>query len=309
MTKKDDFAFSIGYISGLENILISKHNLNKLKQSETVDEFFSKLKILKYKNINFENYEIFETQINKNFEKTIMELKEICPKTEEFEYVFCKNNFLNFKICLKSKFSNIDLDNIIATPCSISPNEIESCLKKSSFEEINIIYRNSFKKIFEEFTKTKNKKQAEILVDKEMYAVLFEISKKNIFLKQLTQLEITLKNIAFSLRFLKNYDNIKNLEQYILENGNYKEEILSFANGGFDELCKIFEKFNVKDSNLKLKQNFNNLEKICEKILEDFKEYATKNAFSFVNIYMFIEKLKKENKILKETLLKIQFKS
>ena len=59
---------------------------------------------------------------------------------------------------------------------------------------------------------------------------------------------------------------------------------------------------------LELKQNFNNLEKICEKILEDFKEYATKNAFSFVNIYMFIEKLKKENKILKETLLKIQFK-
>ena len=309
MTKKINFAFSIGYIAGLENKLISKYNLNKLKKCETVEEFFSKLKTLKYKEINFKDYETFEAKINENFEKTIEELRKICPEKEEFEYVFCKNNFLNFKIFLKHKFSNISLNNLTAKPFSINPKKIEICLKNNSFEEINETYRKSFKKILEKFKKTENKKQAEILIDKEMYNVLLKISKNNIFLKNLTQLEITLKNINFAIRFLKNKNNIKCLEEYLLENKNNKEEILNFAKKGLDELCKIFEKFNVKDSNLKLKQNFNCLEEICENILEDFKEHHTEYFFSFNNILIFIEKLKKENKILKETLLQIQFKN
>lgn len=309
MTQNINFAFSIGYIAGLENKLISKYNLNKLKKCETVEEFFSKLKTLKYKEINFKDYETFEVKINENFEKTIEELKEICPEKEEFEYIFCKNNFLKFKIFLKHKFSNIALNNLTAKPFSINPDEIEICLKNNSFESINKIYRKSFEKILEEFKKTENKKQAEILIDKEMYNVLLKISEKNIFLKKLTQLEITLKNINFAIRFLKNQNNIKCLGEYLLENENNKEEILNFAKKGFDELCKIFGKFKVKDTNLKLKQNFNSLEEICENILKEFKKRQTEYFFSFNNILIFIEKLKKENEILKETLLKIQFKN
>ena len=181
MTKNINFAFSIGYIAGLENKLISKYNINKLKKCETVEEFFSKLKTLKYKEINFKDYETFEAKINENLEKTIEELREICPEKEEFEYVFCKNNFLNLKIFLKDKFSNVTLNNLTAKPFSINPKEIEICLKNNSFETMNKIYRKSFEKILEEFKKAENKKQAEILIDKEMYNVLLKISGKTIF--------------------------------------------------------------------------------------------------------------------------------
>ena len=96
----------MGYIYGLSAKLLTKQKLEKLKNSKTIEEFLSLLKKEKYPVKGTIKYEEFESIIEKNFWDILKELQNFCNYAEEFEYIFCKSNFLNFKICLNQHFCN-----------------------------------------------------------------------------------------------------------------------------------------------------------------------------------------------------------
>lgn len=303
MIKKTDFSFAMGYISYLSSKLLKNKELEKLKNSKTFEEFFINLKNEGYSIKNCETEEKFEEELDKKYIKTIKELKEICPKTKYFEYIFCKNNFLNFKIYLKAKFSNKNIENKNNLLTTISKEKIKNCIENKNFEDIKSPFKEAFEESFNIIAKIEDKQQVDILIDKKMYECLLIFAEKNEFLTKRTKLEITIKNINFCIRFIENKFNIKDLNLYLLDNGLIeKEKYFNFQNKDKEKIYSLFKEITT----LK-KLNMFSLEEIEEKILNDFDEKYIFDVFCFTPIFIYIKNLEKEIKILKKILLKINF--
>lgn len=312
MKKNYNFSFAVSYVAGLEKNLLKKNELKNLKLKKTKQEVLSYISNFGYKIKNFENQEEIENTLNEKLILTLNEIKKICPKTQDFNNVLFKNDFLNFKLCLNSilfkkeeNFSNV-------VPFSVNPKKIALALKKESFEEINSPFKEIFFKIFEFAKEVKDFKKTEILTDKNMYSLLLKNAENNSFFKKRLKLEIDLKNLNFAVRFLKYSDNFKFLEFCLMEEGTIlKKEIIDSLKNKFNGPFNLLKKLSYFPINLTLKEDLNHnlkmFEKTSEKILQQFDENQNFSYFSFIPIFLYINKLKKEIKSLKEIILKINF--
>ena len=295
--------YAIGFISFLESKLISNLNLEKLKEIKTTEEFSNFLKKIKYEINSFKDYEDFEEKLSLKLNKTLMEIFKISPKTDEFYYTFCRNDFINFKISLKLKFFKIEKKDF-AMPSIIKSEKIYEHLNESCLEENCFPFEKSIKKIKAIALKNTNIKILDISIDKEMYEFLLFLAKNNSFLKERTKLEITLKNICFCSRFLNYGNNFKELEGCLIGNGLIeKEKILNSAKEGFEGILKILKEFKIKTN-----ANSENLEEIEEEILNNFDENSNFDCLSYVPIFLYIKNLKKEITTLKQKLLNLTYK-
>ncbi len=295
--------YAIGFISFLESKLISSLNLEKLKEIKTIEEFSNFLKKIKYEINSFENYEDFEEKLNLKLNETLMEIFKISPKTDEFYYTFCRNDFINFKISLKLKFFKIEKKDFVA-PSIIKPEKVYEHLNESCLEENYFPFEKPIKKIKAIALKNNNIKILDVSIDKEMYEFLLFLAKNNNFLKERTKLEITLKNICFCSRFLNYGNNFKELENCLIENGLIeKEKILNSAKKGFEGILKILKEFKIKTN-----ANSENLEEITEEILNNFDENSNFDCLGYVPIFLYIKNLKKEITTLKQKLLNLTYK-
>lgn len=313
MKKNYNFSFAVSYVAGLEKNLLKENELQNLKLKKTKQEFLSSILNFGYNLKEFKNYEEIENQLNEKLEKRLKEIEKIFPKTEDFNNILFRNDFLNFKLCLNSIVFKKELNILKVTPFSIEPKKIELALKNESFEEINSQFKETFQKIFEFSKNNKDIKKTEILTDKQMYTFLLNNAKNNSFFKNRLKLEIDLKNLNFAARFLKYSDNFKFLEFCLIENGTIsKQEIINSLKNKFNGPFNLLKKLSFKPINLTLKedlnQNLETFEQISQNILKDFDKIQSFSYFSFVPIFLYITKLQKEIKSLKEIILKINFK-
>lgn len=300
----------MGYVSGLSAKLLTKPKLEKIKNSKTAEEFLNLLKKEGYEIKNSSQYKEFEDMLEQNFHNTIKELKSFCDDAEEFEYIFCKNNFLNFKICLNNKFSNKETQNFNIPLSDIGQEKIEECIKNKDFSSLKKPFNLAFENCFNIFLELQNKKQIDIKIDQEMYKTLLKFAKNNKFLEKRTKLEITLKNINFLIRSLNQNKNIteEELNLCLIENGvlDIKNQI-NLKTKNIKDILLLYEKLNI--TNLNLNEETIYAEEMEEKILKEFDESYIFENFNFTPIFNFIISLKKEIEILKETMLKLNVKS
>ena len=310
MKKSVDYSFLMGYVSGLSAKLLTKQKLEKIKNSKTIEEFLNLLKKEGFKIKNETKYKEFENLLEKSFYKTIKELKSFCDDSKEFEYIFCKSNFLNFKICLNEEFSNKETKSFNVFLSDIDQEEIKECIKNKDFSSLKKPFNKAFKNCFNIFLELQNKKQIDIKIDQEMYQTLLKFARNNKFLEKRTKLEITLKNINFLIRGLNLNKNIteKELNLCLIENGilDVKNQI-NLKTKNVKDILLLYEKLNI--TNLNLNEEIVNIEKLEEKILKEFDETYIFESFSFTPIFNFIVSLKKEMEILKETMLKLNLKN
>ena len=308
MKKSVDYSFVLGYVSGLSAKLLTKQKLEKIKNSKTVDEFFNFLKKEKFTIKNGTKYKEFKNMLEKDFCETIKELKSFCNDAEEFEYVFCKSNFLNFKICLNEKFSNKETKSSNVFLSDINQEEIKECIKNKDFSSIKKPFDMAFKNCFNIFLELQNKKQIDVKIDQEMYRTLLKLAKNNEFLTKRTKLEISLKNINFLIRSLNLNRDIteKELNLCLIENGvlDIKNQI-NLKTKNIKEILKLYEKLNIYGLDLSQNEIIEKIETIEEKILKEFDTSYVFENFNFTPIFNFIISLKKEIEILKETMLKL----
>lgn len=311
MKKNSDFAFIIGYIYSLESELLTYSQIEKIKKSETIEDFKDKLKKERYKIKDFENIEQFNTLIDRKLEKTIEEIKEICPKTKSFEYIFCREYFKTFKIALKQ---NKTKNKIKSLNCFLKEQEIENIInfiETKNLDLIKPIYRRPFEECLNIFIEQENIKQAEILIDLKMYQILLEISKQDEFLNKRTKLEISLKNISYIIRtlYFEKELNIKELETFLMEDGLIsKEKIIKNSQKDLKEILKLYTDLNINSNSFSIAENFNLTDEIEKKILDEFDKNYIFETFCFTPIFLYINSLKKETENLKEIILNIVFK-
>ncbi len=302
----------MGYVSGLSAKLLTKPKLEKIKNSKTTEEFLNLLKKEGYEIKNSSQYKKFEDILEQNFQKTIKELKSFCSDAEEFKYIFCKNNFLNFKIFLNNNFSNKETQNFNIPLSDISQEKIKECIKNKDFSSLKKPFNVAFENCFNIFLELQNKKQIDIKIDQEMYKTLLEFAKNNKFLEKRTKLEITLKNINFLIRSLNLNKNIteEELNLCLIENGilDIKNQI-NLKTKNVKDVLLLYEKLNITNLNLNLNEETIDIEEIEEKILKEFDESYIFENFNFTPIFNFILSLKKEIEILKETMLKLNIKN
>lgn len=304
MKNNNKLNFAIGYISFLESKLISNSNLEKLKEIKTIKEFSDFLKKIKYEISAFSCYEDFKNKLNLKLNKTLTEIFEISPKTNEFYYTFCENDFINLKILLKLDLFNGEDINLIAKPSILNPEKIYEFLKTDYSKEAVYPFEKTFKEIKKFALKNTNIKVLDVLIDKKTYEFLLSLTKNNTFLNERTKLKISLKNICFCNRFLSYSNNLKELKNCLIGNGLIeKEKILNSAEKGFEGILKILKEFKIKS-----KINSENLEEKCEEILNDFDENFYFDCLSYVQIFLYIKNLKKEIVFLKQKLLNLTYK-
>ena len=313
MKKNYNFSFAVSYVAGLEKNLLKEANLKSLKLKKTKEEFLSSILSFGYKLKEFKNYEEFENILNEKLKLTLEEIEKICPKTKDFNNILFRNDFLNFKICLNSVVFKNSKNILNVAPFSVNPKKIELALKNESFEEINSPLKEVFKQIFEFSKNNKDIKKTEILTDKKMYALLLNNAKKSSFFKNRLKLEIDLKNLNFAAKFLKYSDNFKFLEFCLIEDGTIStQQIVNSLKNKLSGLFNLLKNLSFNPFNLTLKEDLNHnlemFEQISENILKDFDKIQNFSYFSFIPIFLYITKLKKEIKSLKEIMLKINFK-
>ncbi len=306
MKENVNFAFTIGYLAGLKEKLLSSSNIEKLRNCNNLLEFKNMLKSLNYVVSEFTNFNDFEIKLYNYFNETVENLKDACPKGTDFSYIFCKNDFLNFKSLTKCKFLNISYIPSVITPCNIAPEDIKKCVESGNFEIINSPFKEAFTECFNIFNITESKRAAEIFIDKKMYEVMLKIANKNCFLLERTKLEIDLKNINFCIRYTKYTEDIKNLNLFMLEGGHIsKPELIEIIRKDKKEIYSIFKKiYNINNENIDENFSLNNVVNILQKFDESYIYYN----FSYIPIFIYINYLQHQIKIIKEIAVCIIFK-
>ena len=308
MRENINFAFVIGYLAGLKEKLLNSSNIEKLRSCSSLYEFKNMLKSFNYEVSEFDNFNDFDIELYNYFNETVESLKGICPKDTDFFFFFCKNDFLNFKSLIKHKFLNSSFTPSLINPYSISPKDIKKCIECDNFEIINSPFKEAFAECFKIFNTTESKKAAEIFIDKKMYEVMLQIANKNCFLLERTKLEIDLKNINYCIRYAKYNEDIKNLNLFMLEGGQIgKPELIEAIRKSEKEIYNIFKNvYYINNKNID--ENFFLNNSAFEDILQKFDESYIYYNFSFIPVFIYINSLQRQIKLIKEIAVYIIFK-
>ncbi len=304
MKENVNFAFAIGYVASLSAKLLNELEIAKIKKCETKNEFFNILK--KNNSLYSENFKQFEKEIDDEFDETILNIKKVCPKTKYFEYYFSKNDFLNFKIAVKSMDESALLTFKYKKLANIPPEKLIDCVKTKNFENIPSPFKETFKECLEMALTIKSQKNIDIFLDCKMYELILKLAETEIFLKKRTQAEITLKNLNFCLRSLKNENN--DISAKLIKNGLIEIEKLTYMlKKGKDYFLSILKEIKLESFKENFKEDLTLTDELIQQMLATYDETTNIKYFSYMPIHIYIHCLKRQNIFLKKKLINLTF--
>jgi V/A-type H+-transporting ATPase subunit C len=226
------YAYAVGRTRALETKLLDKDTWGRVLE---VKEAESSLAILKERGYLQESERLkdihdFEESLNRELPKLYDLLKEISPEPELIELFQIKYDFHNLKVFLKTSLPT-DRKGEGGLPLIplglIEPEIVERAIKEEDYRDLPLEYQEAMEKTKERFRETKDPQEIDLVLDRELYSLLWEKAaiSKNKFLEEFFQIQIDLFNLNIWARMRRLKKDKEFLAKVLLGKGNLEKNL------------------------------------------------------------------------------------
>jgi len=290
LPENSNFAYAIGRIRAIEKRLLDKGKFDRMIDSKSPEEA---LKVIAEAGYNESsafsgNISDYESMLKEEEKRLYALLKEISSNSEVFDIFLLKNDYHNIKVMLKSEFLGIETDNGLLNAGTIPISNMKMVIIDRNFIKLPIYMKESIEEALDNFSKTKDPRQIDLILDSAYYAHIVELSSKSgyIYLKKLVEVMIDMTNIKTYLR-IRNLNMTLDLLKKSLIPGGTMEDSVFFSNFGksLDELLEKTKKtkyYNILSEGIESHAkhgSFSKLEKLADDYIINIVKKTKYNTF------------------------------
>jgi len=274
-TTREDFAYTIGVIRTLETLLANGNEIERMTLAKNANDAFDIFNETDYADntADIKSPAEFQTVITEGLKDVQELLTKLSPDKRILNVILLTFDFHNIKTLIKGKLGGKkyeEIEHLMIELGMISPVE----LKKMIFDEektqfnINEEDENDIKvainKAFKIFEKNENPQEIDLLLDKEMMALIHKTieSEESDFLHKYFEKYVDLLNIKLFFRMKVRERALKNLKAGLINNGSVTTD-------------KFISLYSESLENFTEKMNTTGYGKIVEEGLRGYKEEGT----------------------------------
>jgi V/A-type H+-transporting ATPase subunit C len=313
LSKDSSFAYAIGRIRAIEKRLLDKGKFDRMIESKTPEEAIKVVAEAGYaESSSFSgNIVDYEIVLKEEERKLFSLLKEISSQSEVFDIFMLKNDYHNIKVILKSEFLEIEVDDSLLNTGIIPVSQLRVIITDRDFDKLSQFLKdssehmkNSIEEVIDTFSRTKDPRQIDLILDRYYFNHILELSEKNGFsyVEDLVKIIIDTTNIKTYLRVRNLNMTLELLEKSLIPGGtisntvfleNYEKSPETLLQA--TKHTKYYNLFSECINSYILKGSFARLEKLLDDYVINF---VKKSKFKTLGIEPLIGYLVgKENEI------------
>lgn len=276
--RETDYATAVARVRANENYLLSTSDIDRLIAAKESAEAVS---LLQEKGFLKAGEEINEALSNFT-EKAVSLIREIAPKSDEFDFLIIKNDFHNLKAILKGIVTGVSFEKFLIRPNVTSPELIEEAIKEQKFDILPKYMAKVAEKAYNYFVTTSDGQLSDLCIDRGSLEAVIELSNENDnkFIKDLGEEIAALSNIRIAVRGAKTKQSEKVLGAAICETKTVsKSALISAALESVDAVADYILTTKYSASGEALKNSVSDFEKWCDNALIDYVSSARYSCF------------------------------
>lgn len=271
--KDVEYVYAVSYIKTLENKMLTHSDMQTLIASSGIEDAKRFLRERAWVGESAE--ELLKNELENAWKKAY----EVCPKEAPIDLLLYENDFHNLKTVLKATVANEKWENMILSPYTVSPDDIETAVKTKNFDDLPEHLGDTAREAYSLLTSTMDGQLAEIFVDKAEHLAVLDRAKstKNGFLIAWAELLIELADFKTAWRCAvlnKSRDFVKNALI------NPKEQLIAPLSAIIEEIKKIYPDAET--------ESVSAFEKWCDNKKLAYAKGAKKDSFGFAPIMAFL---------------------
>lgn len=240
--KGEEYGFSCGVIRSDEGRILSRKELNKILEANTLSQGLSILNELGYGEVKDKANQDLDLVLKSEMDRVKTLIEDSIPHKEAMNIVYIPKDYQNLKVILKAQDKEIPYENLLVEGGSIMPSKLVEIMLERNFSNLPLKMKEGLEEAITVFSKGKNPKDIDLILDKTCYLHMMEMAEEmgNQFLIDYVKLLIDLTNI-------KTYVRVKEIEGdeiYLLKSlipmGNLEESL--FKEMFKEEYSKMGEK-------------------------------------------------------------------
>jgi len=225
---QEDYGYACARVRELEKSLLNQEILDKMIESQDLE---NAIKVLAERNLNeytFENTEplAIENHLVNILKKTVKLIKEISPYPYLFELFNWKYDFHNLKVLLKTKILDKKEKAPIYEIGNLSQDILKAAVFDGKYQSVPILIERFIKQSEELYMKYEDLQLMEFSLDKAYYEILFnnleDINQP--FLFYFYKTEIDLLNIIIACRCKVRHIKKANLSEILIKYGYFSPQ-------------------------------------------------------------------------------------
>jgi len=258
------YANAVGAVKAMENLLLTRSDIDQLINARTDSEFKSML----------------ESKSGDSLKSVWEMLRSYAPDSMELEVLLYKNDFHNLKVALKSVIANRDPKNCFIYPSNLDTGVLLESVRNRDFESIPKYIRSTAEEVYLLLTDTLDGQLSDVVIDTACMKALQESAQKtgSNFMISYAEIITVTADIKTAYRCSKMKKPVSFMEKALCGSRSLEKEFLVNAviSGSlFEEL----EQTEYRELAELLKESPAKFEKKCDDMITELAETARMKSF------------------------------
>ena len=258
------YANAVGAVKAMENLLLTRSDIDQLINARTDSEFKSML----------------ESKSGDSLKSVWEMLRSYAPDSMELEVLLYKNDFHNLKVALKSVIANRDPKNCFIYPSNLDTGVLLESVRNRDFESIPKYIRSTAEEVYLLLTDTLDGQLSDVVIDTACMKALQESAQKtgSNFMTEYAEIITVTADIKTAYRCSKMKKPVSFMEKALCGSRSLEKEFLVNAviSGSlFEEL----EQTEYRELAELLKESPAKFEKKCDDMITELAETARMKSF------------------------------
>lgn len=223
-----DFTHAVARIRVIEKRLLDKSKIERLLESDTVEDILKLLHESNYgENINnmksIHHYEIILKNELKNLYK---DMYSICPDRKIVDIMRLKYDYHNIKVLIKEKILDKDFESMLINCGVVSTDILKNSILTEDYRVLSNVMSEAITNTIENYNKNKDPQVIDITIDKYMFSNILQeaLDTKVEFVINYVKQLIDITNIKTLFRVKKQNRDGKFLNEVLIQGGNISED-------------------------------------------------------------------------------------
>lgn len=276
--KDTEYVTAVARVRVNENKFLTDDDIQRLVQSKNTDEIRS---VLQEKGLLSAGEEI-EKALSSIVYNAVALIKEVAPDPDEFLFLTVKNDFHNLKTVLKGIITDVDYNDYLIYPNTVSPELLEKAVKEKKFSVLPEYMAKSAEKAYSLFVTTADGQLSDICIDKASLETVINLSENNDdkFISDLGELMTATANMRIAVR-----SSLTNRSEDLIKDSLCRQRSLDIdalaksASIGLEELKQFIASSKYSYAAEYLSKSVADFEKWCDNSLIEFVRSSKYTGF------------------------------
>lgn len=301
-----DFTHAVARLRVIEKRLLDKVKVERLLECETPEEVLKILQEMQYGEsiTDINDVHSYEDMLRQELKDLYLNMYKLTPDKSIVDIMSIKYDYHNIKVLEKSKLGEKDFSNLLIPIGTIPIDALKNMVFSGEIKDLSPLMREGINKVEEDFSKSKDPQNIDIILDKFMYSDILQraLATEIEFIIEFVKATIDIANIKAMLRVKKQHKDGKFLESILIPGGEIEKNIFIY---GLNDTLENFINNISKSSYAKILTsileeynntgNFSSIEVLFDNNIIDRAKYAKRVNFGPEPLISFI--LAKENEI------------